>query len=105
MDGLRPDGSIPRPAARAALLLLLGLALIVLGAGACGGKADARPSPTPPAPTATVNPVVVYRTAVAEGVVVMRPETLSLIREGDAKKGDVIGTARLAGIMAAKRTH
>ncbi len=45
------------------------------------------------------------RTAVAEGVVVMLPETLALIREGDAKKGDVIGTARLAGIMAAKRTH
>ncbi|HJE24315.1 MAG TPA: cyclic pyranopterin monophosphate synthase MoaC [Methylorubrum populi] len=45
------------------------------------------------------------RTAVAEGAVVMRPETLALIREGDAKKGDVIGTARLAGIMAAKRTH
>lgn len=45
------------------------------------------------------------RKAVAEGFVVMRPETLALIREGDAKKGDVIGTARLAGIMAAKRTH
>lgn len=45
------------------------------------------------------------RTATAEGCVVMRPETLALIREGDAKKGDVIGTARLAGIMASKRTH
>lgn len=45
------------------------------------------------------------RTAIAEGCVVMLPETLALIREGDAKKGDVIGTARLAGIMAAKRTH
>ena len=45
------------------------------------------------------------RTATAEGRVVMRPETLALIREGDAKKGDVVGTARLAGIMAAKRTH
>ena len=45
------------------------------------------------------------RTATAVGLVVMRPETLALIREGDAKKGDVIGTARLAGIMAAKRTH
>ncbi|GEP09985.1 cyclic pyranopterin monophosphate synthase MoaC [Methylobacterium gnaphalii] len=45
------------------------------------------------------------RTARAEGAVVMLPETLRLIREGDAKKGDVIGTARLAGIMAAKRTH
>ncbi len=45
------------------------------------------------------------RTATAVGLVVMRPETLALIREGDAKKGDVIGTARLAGIMASKRTH
>jgi cyclic pyranopterin phosphate synthase len=45
------------------------------------------------------------RTALAEGCVVMRPETVALIRRGDAKKGDVLGTARLAGIMAAKRTH
>lgn len=45
------------------------------------------------------------RTATAVGTVVMLPETLALIREGDAKKGDVIGTARLAGIMASKRTH
>jgi len=45
------------------------------------------------------------RRAVAEGCVVMRPETLALIRDGDAKKGDVLGTARLAGIMAAKKTH
>ena len=45
------------------------------------------------------------RAARAEGLVVMNPETLRLIREGDAKKGDVLGTARLAGIMAAKRTH
>ncbi|SOC38590.1 cyclic pyranopterin monophosphate synthase subunit MoaC [Rhizobium subbaraonis] len=44
------------------------------------------------------------RIAVAEGMVRMRPETLQLIRDGDAKKGDVIGTARLAGIMAAKQT-
>ena len=48
---------------------------------------------------------VTARTAVAEGAVVMRPETVGLIRQGDAKKGDVLGTARLAGIMAAKRTH
>src|SRR5215207_6224475 len=48
---------------------------------------------------------VTARTARAEGCVVMRPESLRLIREGDAKKGDVLGTARLAGIMAAKRTH
>jgi cyclic pyranopterin phosphate synthase len=45
------------------------------------------------------------RFAVAEGAVVMRPETLALIRAGDMKKGDVLGAARIAGIMAAKRTH
>ena len=44
------------------------------------------------------------RIAVAEGWVRMQPETLQMIRSGDAKKGDVIGTARLAGIMAAKQT-
>jgi cyclic pyranopterin monophosphate synthase len=44
------------------------------------------------------------RTAVAEGRVVMSKATLALILSGDAKKGDVLGTARLAGIMAAKRT-
>ncbi|KQX58459.1 MULTISPECIES: cyclic pyranopterin monophosphate synthase MoaC [unclassified Ensifer] len=44
------------------------------------------------------------RIAVAEGHVRMKAETLTLILEGDAKKGDVIGTARLAGIMAAKQT-
>ncbi|MGF9567275.1 cyclic pyranopterin monophosphate synthase MoaC [Neorhizobium sp. JUb45] len=44
------------------------------------------------------------RIATAEGFVRMLPETLALIREGNAKKGDVIGTARLAGIMAAKKT-
>ncbi|MBO6755677.1 MAG: cyclic pyranopterin monophosphate synthase MoaC [Roseibium sp.] len=48
---------------------------------------------------------VTGRIAVAEGRVTMLPETLALIRSGDAKKGDVIGAARLAGIMAAKRTH
>jgi cyclic pyranopterin phosphate synthase len=45
------------------------------------------------------------RAAVAEGRVVMRRATLDLIRAGDAKKGDVLGVARIAGIMAAKRTH
>jgi cyclic pyranopterin phosphate synthase len=44
------------------------------------------------------------RIATAEGHVKMAAETLRLIREGNAKKGDVIGTARLAGIMAAKQT-
>ncbi|MCB4771539.1 cyclic pyranopterin monophosphate synthase MoaC [Ancylobacter sp. Lp-2] len=48
---------------------------------------------------------VTDRIALAEGRVVMLPETLALIESGNAKKGDVIGTARLAGIMAAKRTH
>ncbi len=45
------------------------------------------------------------RLAIAAGEVVMKPETLRLIREGNIKKGDVLGTARIAGIMAAKRTH
>ena len=44
------------------------------------------------------------RLAVAEGRVVMSPATLDLIVSGNAKKGDVLGTARIAGIMAAKRT-
>lgn len=48
---------------------------------------------------------VTDRAAIAEGEVVMQPETVALIRQGDAKKGDVLGTARLAGIMASKRTH
>jgi cyclic pyranopterin phosphate synthase len=45
------------------------------------------------------------RVAVARGHVVMRADTLALVLSGDAKKGDVLGTARIAGIMAAKRTH
>ncbi|SMH48539.1 cyclic pyranopterin monophosphate synthase MoaC [Mesorhizobium australicum] len=45
------------------------------------------------------------RVAVAEGAVVMRRETLDMIVAGNAKKGDVIGVARIAGIMAAKKTH
>lgn len=45
------------------------------------------------------------RTAIAEGAVVMQAETLRVILAGDAKKGDVLGTARIAGIMAAKKTH
>jgi cyclic pyranopterin phosphate synthase len=48
---------------------------------------------------------VTSRLAVAKGRVAMLPDTLRLIREGMAKKGDVIATARIAGIMAAKRTH
>jgi cyclic pyranopterin phosphate synthase len=45
------------------------------------------------------------RVAVAEGRVLMSPETLEIVRAGDAAKGDVLGAARIAGIMAAKRTH
>src|SRR5260221_12862296 len=45
------------------------------------------------------------RVAIAEGRVIMRKETLDLVLEGNAMKGDVLGAARLAGIMAAKRTH
>jgi cyclic pyranopterin phosphate synthase len=45
------------------------------------------------------------RVATAEGRVIMQPKTLELVRRGDAKKGDVLGTARIAGIQAAKRTH
>lgn len=48
---------------------------------------------------------VTSRIAVACGSVTMQPETLELIRSGNAKKGDVIGAARIAGIMAAKKTH
>jgi cyclic pyranopterin phosphate synthase len=44
------------------------------------------------------------RTAVAEGRVIMSKATLAMIGSGNAKKGDVLGTARIAGIMAAKRT-
>lgn len=44
------------------------------------------------------------RVAVAEGRIDMQPETLSALINGDLKKGDALGTARIAGIMAAKRT-
>ncbi len=48
---------------------------------------------------------ITSRTAIAEGHVAMLPATLDLIRSGGAKKGDVLGVARIAGIMAAKKTH
>ncbi len=48
---------------------------------------------------------VTTRIAVAEGRIIMASETLDIIQKGTAKKGDVIATARIAGIMAAKRTH
>jgi cyclic pyranopterin phosphate synthase len=44
------------------------------------------------------------RVAVAEGAIAMKPETLALVASGTAKKGDVLGIARIAGIQAAKRT-
>jgi len=47
---------------------------------------------------------VTHREAVACGRIVMKPETLRMIGEGRVSKGDVLGVARLAGIMAAKRT-
>ena len=45
------------------------------------------------------------RVAIAEGKVIMRTDTLDMVIKGNALKGDVLGAARLAGIMAAKRTH
>jgi cyclic pyranopterin phosphate synthase len=45
-----------------------------------------------------------HRIAIAEGRICMQPETLALIRAGGSKKGDVLGIARIAGIMAAKKT-
>ncbi|MEP3420769.1 MAG: cyclic pyranopterin monophosphate synthase MoaC [Erythrobacter sp.] len=45
-----------------------------------------------------------HRVAIASGRITMSAQSLNAIREGDAPKGDVLGTARLAGIMAAKRT-
>src|SRR6187401_3669905 len=45
------------------------------------------------------------RTAIAEGHVVMQTKTLDIVLNGNAVKGDVLGAARIAGIMAAKRTH
>ena len=48
---------------------------------------------------------VTERRAVARAVVRMDPETAAIVSRGDAPKGDVLGTARIAGIQAAKRTH
>ncbi|MFA5352912.1 MAG: cyclic pyranopterin monophosphate synthase MoaC [Thermodesulfovibrionales bacterium] len=47
---------------------------------------------------------VSHREAVAAGSIFMKPETLRLIKEGNVSKGDVLGVARVAGIMAAKKT-
>src|SRR5215470_11681154 len=51
------------------------------------------------------NKAATERIAVAEGRVRMSAETLALVMSGNAKKGDVLGAARIAGIMAAKKTH
>ena len=48
---------------------------------------------------------VTEREALAEGRVVMAPKTLAIVRKGNAKKGDVLAAARIAGIQAAKRAH
>ncbi len=48
---------------------------------------------------------ITHRTARAGGFVSMTTDTLALVEKGDAKKGDVLATARIAGIMAAKRCH
>jgi cyclic pyranopterin phosphate synthase len=48
---------------------------------------------------------VTARSAIAEGFIAMAPATLALVTTGEAKKGDVLAAARIAGIMAAKRTH
>src|SRR5712672_4773157 len=48
---------------------------------------------------------VTERVAIAEGRVLMAAKTLDLVLAGNAKKGDVLGAARIAGIMAAKKTH
>lgn len=47
---------------------------------------------------------ITHRRAVAGGQIVMQPQTLQLIAQGGHKKGDVLGVARIAGIMAAKKT-
>ena len=45
-----------------------------------------------------------YREAIAEGIVVVNPDTMALIKSGGVKKGDVLAVAQVAGIMAAKKT-
>ena len=47
---------------------------------------------------------ITCRTAIAEGRVLVNPQTFSLLKSGGMKKGDVLGTAQIAGIMGAKRT-
>ena len=47
---------------------------------------------------------ITHRVAIAEGSISMQPKTLEMIKQGEHKKGDVLGIARTAGIMAAKKT-
>ncbi len=51
------------------------------------------------------NKAITHRTARAEGFIGMSAATLALVESGEARKGDVLATARIAGIMAAKRCH
>ncbi len=51
------------------------------------------------------NKPVTYRTATATGCISMLEETMKIIQNGDSKKGDVLGVARIAGIQGAKRTY
>lgn len=46
-----------------------------------------------------------HRIAIAQGFIAMQPATFALVQCGNAKKGDVLGVARIAGIMGAKKTH
>ena len=64
-----------------------------LGRGGEARMVDVSPKPT------------TDRVAIAEGRVVMAAKTLDLVLKGDSKKGDVLGAARIAGIMAAKRAY
>ncbi|QBQ53349.1 cyclic pyranopterin monophosphate synthase MoaC [Nitrosococcus wardiae] len=50
------------------------------------------------------NKAITQRVAIATGRILMQPQTLNMINEGHHKKGDVLGIARIAGIMAAKKT-
>ncbi len=70
-----------------------GKALTHLGAGGEARMVDVSAKPA------------TERRAIARGRVLMSKKTLSIVLAGNAKKGDVLGTARIAGIMAAKRTH
>jgi cyclic pyranopterin phosphate synthase len=85
-----------------------------------GAKPKAKPAKPQATPQATLSHIdqrgqahmvdvsakfATERVAVAEGRVIMRAETLDAVIAGNAAKGDVLGAARLAGIMAAKRTH